>query len=277
MPRSGAVVLWIMLLASHAKTTQNVDMSTIDPGLAAVPIVWGLINGTSGLLYRRRRRAELGDAVRRRAPLRRGHPRLGWSILGYQLVLVAFMLATYLMGGWTLQSVGLEIDMSGPAALVIGFLGYTALITIFVYVLRRTGLYQQQLVSVVNAMAMLVPRDRRQRKAAYAGIVLLNPVAEEFWFRGILVYQFALATQWTGAAIALGAAISLLNHAYQGRFQVIFHLCFYVAATALLFSPLGLWGAIGFHIAGDLLPMHLLRRNLREYRVLMRRGHQVGD
>jgi hypothetical protein len=50
----------------------------------------------------------------------------------------------------------------------------------------------------------------------------------------------------------------------------VYHLAFYSAAVGLLFSPLGLVGAIGFHFGADLLPVIQYRAQLRAYRAARR-------
>jgi hypothetical protein len=51
------------------------------------------------------------------------------------------------------------------------------------------------------------------------------------------------------------------NHIYQGKLQIATHVTFYTIVVALLYSPFGLIGAIGFHFAGDIYPFMSLKRD----------------
>jgi hypothetical protein len=96
-------------------------------------------------------------------------------------------------------------------------------------------------------------------------------VIEELLFRGVLVYQTSLVLGSAWLPIAAGLAATIGNHWYQGRQAMLFHIPFFAIVVALLFSPLGLAGAIGFHVAGDVLPMFWFRQQLRQFRERHRR------
>ena len=150
---------------------------------------------------------------------------------------------------------------------VCGFLLYYPLSLIFTaWEARRSGRIHL-LTSFVGAMRLFMPRAAKTRALVWAAL-LANPLIEEFLFRGVLVKMLADHGAGVPVAILAGGVVHSWFHIYQGRSQAVFHLGFYAVAVALLYSPLGLWGCFGFHVAGDVLPMLLFRRNLRKLRKL---------
>ena len=108
--------------------------------------------------------------------------------------------------------------------------------------------------ATLRANRFLFPRDPRHSPPIGAAM-LLNPFVEEFLLRGVLVHLVGhLGGQWT-LAIGAGLIVNVGLHAYQGRALVPWHTAFYAAAVALLLSDVGLWGAIGLHFAGDVVPL----------------------
>jgi len=213
------------------------------------------------LLGRHRKRRATREG---RAPRPRKHTLLGF-VVG-QAIIVCLLWGYYRAGGWTLESVGVSSRVSPATALATGFGEYW----LFVYGVRALlaglGVRLSYLRASVRANATFFGGARRQRLALLTLIIVLNPFTEELLFRGLLVHQFALTDAPLWLALALGAGVNAVNHAYQGRLLVAFHLAFYAAVVALLYSPLGLLGAIGFHFGGDLVPLVSYRRQLAAYR-----------
>ncbi|MGE3630633.1 MAG: CPBP family glutamic-type intramembrane protease, partial [Sandaracinaceae bacterium] len=94
------------------------------------------------------------------------------------------------------------------------------------------------------------------------------PFTEESITRGILVVMLghALGSAWLG--IAVGLLVNVLVHIYQGRANLTYHVLFYAATVALLYSPVGLAGAIACHLAADLGALVFARRTLEQWRAL---------
>ena len=113
---------------------------------------------------------------------------------------------------------------------------------------------------------LVLPRAPSQKVLACIAIILLNPLTEEAMFRGVLVYHFSNTSGYVILPLVLGFAANVFNHTHQGARLQVFHACFFAVAVALLYSPLGLLGAIGFHFGGDLVPIITARRRLLQYR-----------
>jgi membrane protease YdiL (CAAX protease family) len=98
----------------------------------------------------------------------------------------------------------------------------------------------------------------------------VNPFTEELIFRGLLVHQFARVGAPLWLAVLVGALVNVANHWYQGRALVRSHLAFYAWSVVLLYSPVGMLGAMGFHFLADIWPSLYQRQMLEEYRAQRR-------
>lgn len=202
----------------------------------------------------------------RRAP----HP-AGFNLLLWQVMLCGWLACIAYPEQWTWPTVGLKTAVPVAASAVIGFAAYGVLLALLIVWARLSG-YGQVLDGTVRSMAALIPRGRGQKAMAWIALCVFNPVIEELLFRGVLVYQTALAVGSVWWPIAAGLIVNIGTHWYQGARSMRVHVPFYVFAVALLFSPLGLAGAIGFHVAGDVVPMMLFRRQLAAFRNRHRRA-----
>ena len=215
--------------------------------------------------YKARRLAQSRDE-QSRPRLERPPPNFGRRLLVTQTIIICLLLFMFSLGGWNLGSVGFDTAMAIPWAVLIGFGVYFLFIFVLEIFLRRVGLHTMVEDHNLRVHAKLWPRQPAQKMMARVGICCLNPFTEEILYRGILVYQFAEHGTGLPVALALGLIVNLANHAYQGRLALFTHVPFYGLVVAMLFSPLGLWGAIGFHIAGDTVPFIMLRKDLQAYR-----------
>jgi membrane protease YdiL (CAAX protease family) len=116
-------------------------------------------------------------------------------------------------------------------------------------------------VAAFNGLRQVYPRSSLQKGAFTVAVVLLNPITEEWLYRGVAVVWLANQTHPL-PAVCFGLAVSLSVHAYQGLFLAPFQFAFHAIACALVFSPLGLLGAMGFHFLGDAYPMYRLRKQM---------------
>lgn len=206
-------------------------------------------------------------------PKLRRTPNIGTRIFVMQFSLAVWLAIFANHEGWTAESVGLESEWPAWLSLLVGLAVYGCFVGLLVISIKGAGLYDSVADNNMQVLARLWPRAAKERSYLLIGLCLLNPIVEELLFRGILVYQFSLALESKTLPILIGLVASLGNHAYQGRYAITTHLPFYVIVVTLLYSQAGLWGAIGFHFAGDWLPILSLRRALLEYR----RRHRSPD
>ena len=203
----------------------------------------------------------------RRTQNRRRKVRLGLSrALLFHGLLVVALVSCYRVGAFTAASVGISTRVSAPIAFLTGVGEYFLFAYILSALTAALGLTGRLWAAALRANSLFMPRNRLERIALNAVVVGLNPVTEELMTRGLLVHQLAHVGAPTWVAVALGACVNVITHAYQGWKLIPWHLTFYVATIAILFSPLGLIGAIGFHFTADLMPLVNHRRNLRSYR-----------
>jgi membrane protease YdiL (CAAX protease family) len=230
--------------------------------LIAALYFWG------GRVVARRRRFAAGAPVTAtgRPKLRRAPHRAGYGALQWQVILCVWLFMFAYPEQWTWPTVGLKTQIPIALSLVVGVGVYGALVAVLTAVMRWSGTEEKFRDDSMRTMAAICPRGSGQKVMAWIAFCLLNPVIEELLFRGVLVYQTALAIGSVWLPIAAGLVINVGNHWYQGRRSMLIHVPFFATAVALLFSPLGLAGAIGFHFAGDIVPMSLTRRQLRQFR-----------
>lgn len=234
--------------------------------LAAFYFWGGVING------RRLRFANYAPVTAAGRPkLRRAPHPAGFNLLLWQVMLCGWVAHFAYPEQWTWPTVGLKTAVPVAASAAIGFVAYGALLALLIVWARLRG-YGQLLDGTVRSMAVLVPRGRDQKAMAWVALCVFNPVIEELLFRGVLVYQTALVLGSPWLPLAVGLVVNIGTHWYQGARSMRIHVPFYAIAVALLFSPLGLAGAIGFHVAGDVVPMTLFKRQLAAFRNRHRRA-----
>jgi membrane protease YdiL (CAAX protease family) len=200
------------------------------------------------------------------APAKRPRKRTVRGTLTGQGVLVILLWSYWSSGGWTLDSVGVSGREAPIVSFLAGLLMYGLLRSAYSTALRFSNLKVAWGRTALRNTSRLLPTTRAARCAVITTITLFNPVTEELLFRGLLVHQFAMLSGRVGLALAIGAVVNGVNHAYQGWRAAPFHFLFYAGAVGLLFSPYGLVAAIGYHFAGDALPLFGLPGALREYR-----------
>lgn len=240
--------------------------------IAALYYFGGLINGRRLRFASHAPVTASGRPKLRRAP----HP-AGFNALQWQLVLCGWLAFIAYPEQWTWPTVGLKTVVPLAISASIGFVAYGGLLAILIAVAHFIGGEGGLLDGTVRSMAALIPRGRGQKVMTWLAFCVFNPVIEELLFRGVLVYQTSLAIGSVWLPIALGLAVNIGNHWYQGWRSMLLHIPFFAIAVALLFSPLGLAGAIGFHFAGDIVPMALMRGQLRQFRERHRRGRGASS
>lgn len=244
--------------APNLAAPRNALLTVLVVGLIA------LLQFAGGLQARRK---NFGPASPSQRPkLRRARMSTGIQLLRMQLLFIVMLVVFSHHDGWSAKSVGFDSELPAINSLLIGVGLYLVFVVLMSVALKVTGHYERVLDNNLQVLAYLWPRSRRQRLAFVLAACVLNPVVEELLFRGILVHQFDVAIGSPTVPLIVGLAASLGNHAYQGWRAITTHLPFYLIAVALLYSPTGLVGAIGFHFAGDVVPFLAMKRNLRHYR-----------
>lgn len=242
--------------------------------MAGVVLMIGAIYFWSGVIAARQRARAVANSSHEaaRPRLRRPANAAGGALLRWQAILAVWLALVAYPNAWTWETVGFKGPASTIAGVCVGILVYALCTALLTFYLRASGGLEKFADDSTRTMAGIWPRPRRQKAAAWIAFCVFNPVIEELLFRGVLVYQSALAINSIWAPLLVGFAASIGNHWYQGRRMMALHIPFYWVAIGLLFSPLGLGGAIGFHIAGDVAPVSLMARQLRQFRQRHRRG-----
>jgi len=193
----------------------------------------------------------------------------GRRLLFQQIVIVSVMALTWYAGGWTLADVGAS-EIHPLLALMAGALSYIPLIWLTGLLYTIAGYAHLLATMPFDSLREIYPRSPRQ-KCMFALALALNPITEEWIFRGILVSSlYAL----TGSSWLLAAAIvvSVAAHSYQKPSTLPFHVAFALLACCLVLSPLGYLGAVGMHMAGDIYPLAKMRGAFHRWKAMTRAG-----
>jgi membrane protease YdiL (CAAX protease family) len=256
--------------------TPSTDVPADSLDVAIAITLLGVVHLASGIVARRKIQQASHVTTEGRLPLRRPAAKFASRYLIYQLVSLFVLFAYFNENSWTAETVGFTLEYVG-SEFGAGLYAYGLLLIILAVVFRLRGNSESQADNNMTTMAALWPRRPRQKLAMTIGVCLINPIAEELIFRGILVYQLSLALGSFQLPIVLGLLVSLANHSYQGTRAILVHTMYYVFAIGLLFSPMGLMGTIGMHFAGDIVPVALMKRNLKSYRERHRRSAKKFD
>lgn len=195
----------------------------------------------------------------------RPKPSSSYSILIVQITLIIFFSISY-NAGWNFTSVGLKIEIAPIISLIVGNICYILFLFALTKILSILKFLEATEDDTYQVMVRLIPRQKLPKILFLISVCIFNPITEELMFRGILVHQLGLFLNNNWFSIVLGLLVNLGNHIYQGKLQITTHIIFYLFAVALLYSPFGLIGAIGFHFSGDILPFLLLKQNAINYR-----------
>jgi membrane protease YdiL (CAAX protease family) len=177
----------------------------------------------------------------------------GLSSLAWQLLLVACLTAQYQEGSWTLVSVGLESGGAWLPASILGAMLYMPLAVLAVVLYKSAG-YGEALRLLTRQDTRRTWPSRRIQKVFFLIALLLNPFTEELVFRGVLVHQLGMVTGSVPLAAGLGLMLCLVGHLHQGILASPFHAAFFATTVLLLYTRLGLAGAIGLHFVADVAP-----------------------
>lgn len=150
-----------------------------------------------------------------------------------------------------------------------GVIGYFALIGAYKSVAYVFGLKNLLLAEAYLVHRMVCPRSTQGRRKLLA-VLLINPFTEELIYRGFLVYYLGNLLNSVWQFSIFGVMICLAIHFYQGARMLHFHALFCFGSILILFSPAGIIGCFGFHLAGDLYPFSEVKRALHAWRTKRR-------
>ena len=194
------------------------------------------------------------------------------SFGGRQLLFTVVLFATFQSGAWTGASVGIPPQIRWPETILAGELGFLAVLIgnlLLLLALRRLG--PMRLVAARGNLRIW-PRGRVAKWFAALFIMVFNPFVEELVMRGILIHHWGLMLGSPLLPIAVGFLLNGALHWYQGWRMQTWHAMYFAVAVWLLYSPWGLPAAMAAHVLGDVLPILLLRRNLKSAHNARRRA-----
>jgi hypothetical protein len=207
-------------------------------------------------------------------PPKRMTPEMVKSFALRQLFLVVILAVTWMQGAWDIHTVGIgipaELWMLWLPLIVIGELGFLALVVVYALLLRLFGRLETVRHAAVRGNMRVWPRKRSHKIVAAIAIMLFNPFTEELVMRGILVYHWGLVLGSPVIPVIVGFVLNALLHWYQGWRMQLWHALFYCLAVYLLYEW-SLIACITAHVLGDVLPFITLRREQRRVRAARRR------
>ncbi|MEZ5308850.1 MAG: CPBP family intramembrane glutamic endopeptidase [Pyrinomonadaceae bacterium] len=177
---------------------------------------------------------------------------------------ISFLFLIFEFGGSQINYYRLENRLP-IISFLLGAITYLFVLAFYGIYLRVFWDVQTATDESVNAIRIYWPRTNVNRIKGFIAVGLLNPIFEEWIYRGVLIGVLGGITGYYKTMAAMSLALNLLSHLYQGWKNLVFHIIFQTGATLIFLSPLGLIGSIGFHFAGDLVPLYLFPRNLKDY------------
>lgn len=193
----------------------------------------------------------------------------GWRALLWQLALCLFLWSE--LTKWSWADVGVKHAVHPALAFVIGFVCYLLYSKLAQWIARALFGEAEYRDKAFNSIRNLWPSSARDKCHFWVAICLLNPIAEEIIYRGFLIFALGVLLDNFLLAGVIGISLGIAAHIYQGTFNLPFHLGFALLACGLMFSPLGLVASIGFHFAGDIIPVSSIRS---EWKAWLRRNRR---
>lgn len=219
-------------------------------------LILATLQGASSLkLYRR----NLSPDDRPRAPRMTG---LGRQHLFGQAVIGIVAAALIVFCDITPTGLGVVTDTPPVLAFALGIGVYALLLGALELTSKLLGVRSALHDVAFEALRRVWPRERHGKPLAIIAVCVLNPIVEEIIYRGILVSVFGSLIGSVAIAAAISLVLSLLAHSYQGTPALLSQLLFHACAITLLLSPLGLVACIGFHFAGDIVPVATMRAQM---------------
>lgn len=200
----------------------------------------------------------------------------GERLLVSDLLALLALFVFFDLGRWHVADLGISTTVPYTLSFAAGFVAYALYVGLWwllFYMLSWLRFDARKIFGVddvpkqatLAGLRVMWPRHRREKPLACVDLCVLNPVTEELIYRGVLVYGLGVLVGSHAAPVALGLALTLGGHAYQGPKELITHFVFYAVVVSLLFSPLGLVAAIGCHFGGDLIPVLRMKRQMKNW------------
>lgn len=192
------------------------------------------------------------------------------NLLVYYVSVIFVFLVAISEGDIEAKRLAISQDYSLPWCFFLGFIANCVWQVIYKYSFDHLPLFNST-ISNYRTFRSIVAKSRLQKMAIISLIVLFNPLHEELLYRGFLVYNLSCALNGVSLPIAIGYLVFVSLHLYQGISSVLPQSLNYALFIGLLFSPMGLIGAIGFHLGGDLFPFMSMKATIREYRAMYKK------
>lgn len=245
-------------------------------GLFAFSGYVALVNAHSSIRVFQKSRKLATARQEHKLPPRPKTGQVEWMFI-MQLAIVVFLASELLNDQLRLTDIGFSNVVSLPSGLFLGAAAYPAVVGIYALLIRGLGLSRQDADHhAVLALRAFWPRSRSDKRLAFVAMCILNPWTEEILYRGVLLFALSANVGGVVFPITLGLGLTLAAHLYQGPFNLFWHGLFFGGAVVILFSPLGLAGAIGFHALADLVPVVSLRRDMLQWRTRQRASKVAG-
>ena len=189
---------------------------------------------------------------------------------GRQILFTAVLFLGWQYGAWTRESVGIPELIRWSDTILAGEIAFLVVLLANAGVSLLARRLQRMRAAAARGNLRLWPRHAVAKWIAALFIMGFNPFVEELVMRGILIHQWGLMLGSPVLPIIVGFLLNAALHLYQGWRVQLWHAMFFGAAVYLLYSPWGLPAAIVAHVLGDVLPIVVLRRQLK----LIRKSRQ---
>jgi membrane protease YdiL (CAAX protease family) len=186
-------------------------------------------------------------------------------MLLHQVLLSVVLAWLIFQGEWTARELGIRDGTSPALAVITGLLVYFLLGGLLVLIARSIGMMDHMEDATFEVMRSIWPREPKQKQMAFVAVCVLNPVTEELLYRGVLVFALGQYLDSFFISSAIGFALSLSAHWYQGTLPLLSQTAFHLLAIGLVLSPIGLLGSMGLHFAADLMPVLSMRRDMTQW------------
>jgi hypothetical protein len=184
------------------------------------------------------------------------------SLFIFQAILIVILSIEFARGAWKPGDVGYNNEFAGWVSISAGVVIYFIFLVLFEKTARMLGRLDVIEDASFLALRAAWPRSIREKRLAIVPVFFLNPLTEELIHRGVLIYALGIHIGNFALPVIIGLILNLLMHLYQGPVALISHIFFFAIVISILFSPLGIVGAVGFHFAGDVVPIVTFRKQM---------------
>jgi hypothetical protein len=191
-----------------------------------------------------------------------------------QVLFVVVLCVGFLSHGLSAASLGIPARIRWYETILAGELGFLAVLLANLLLLVAARRLGPMRLAAARGNLRIWPRGRVAKWFAALFIMGFNPFVEELVMRGVLIHHWGMELGSPGLPIVVGFVLNGALHWYQGWRMQAWHAMYFTVAVWLLYSPWGLPAAIVAHVLGDVLPILLLKRNLRAAHAARRRARR---